>query len=321
MMPHSLARHDTSLSKHVRVTTGLMCVTAALMVASPSAVSTAIRQSTQVDTSTALVAARFESASVKRGAKTRPTPGGRIPLPFPTPAGARFSATTVTLRELILRAYEIRSYQLAGGPDWQRSDYFDVTATVGRDATGGEVNALLRTLLAERFGLRTHTETRQAPQYAMTIERSDGRLGRGLARTSPECEALLATVRQPADLPRPSPPRGIPPPPICGVVQHGSTPQGSTFGFSGRPLWVLVEMVSYETAMPVVDHTGLSGLFDVALAYKPIERPRNPPPPGTPLADQQFRSAVREQLGLQLELVNGPLQVVVIDDVRPPIPD
>jgi uncharacterized protein (TIGR03435 family) len=320
MMPHSLARHDAPLSKDVRVTS-LVCVVATLMVASPTAVSTAIGQSVQADTSTALVAARFASASVKRGARTRPAPSGRIPLPLPTPAGAGFRATTVTLRELILRAYEVRDFQLVGGPEWQRRDYFDVTASAGRNATTGELNAMLRTLLAERFGLRTHTETRPAPQYVMTLERSDGQLGPRLARTSPECEALLATVRQPADLPRPPPPPGIPPPLVCGTFQIGSTPQGSGFGFSGKPLSALVDMVSREIAMPVADRTGLSGLFDASLVYKPVERPRNPPPPGTPLADKQFRSALQEQLGLKLELVTGPLEVVVIDDVRPPTLD
>ena len=285
MMPDAFARQDR---KPVRAA-GLMGVVATLMVASPPAVSPAVGQSVQADASTAPAAVRFESASVKRGPKTRPAPSGRLPG-FPTPPGRRFSASASTLRELILRAYEIRDFQLTGGPDWQRSDYFDISGSVSRDVTTGELNAMLRTLLAERFGLRTHTETRQAPQYVMTIERSTGTPGARLARTSP-------------------------------VVMRGSTPQESSFGFTGTPLSVLLEMVSYEIAMPVVDRTGLTGLFDVQLIYKPVERPRNPPPPGTPLADKQFRSALQEQLGLKLELVTGPLEVVVIDDVRPPTLD
>ena len=104
-----------------------------------------------------------------------------------TQPGGRFTAGTSTLKQLIAEAFEVKDYQIEGGPPWLTTDYFDITANAGADATPADVKAMLRTLLAERFGLRTRSDTRQAPVYVLTVARSDGRLGPRLTRTTPEC--------------------------------------------------------------------------------------------------------------------------------------
>ena len=85
-----------------------------------------------------------------------------------TQPGGRFTAGTSTLKQLIAEAFEVKDYQIDGGPPWLTTDYFDITANAGADATPADVKAMLRTLLAERFGLRTRSDTRQAPVYVLT---------------------------------------------------------------------------------------------------------------------------------------------------------
>jgi len=146
--------------------------------------------------------ARFEVASVKpidpfeqlrkNGPQTGP-----IAMPFTgvrAEPGGRLVAVA-TLRTLLLRAYGIKDYQLEGGPAWLPSDYFSVTARAEREtATEAEMNEMLKSLLAERFGVRVHVETKPASVHLLTVARPDGRLGAGLKRTSPECEATLEST-------------------------------------------------------------------------------------------------------------------------------
>ena len=105
--------------------------------------------------------------------------------------GSRFSASTVTLRGLIARAYGVKAYQIQGGPPWAASDYFTIEARASGDATNDEFNEMLKALLADRFGLRTRQETQPGKVYALTLARPDRRLGSGLKRTSGECVAQI----------------------------------------------------------------------------------------------------------------------------------
>ena len=101
----------------------------------------------------------FEVASVMPSRSGGPA-GGIRPI-----ATGQLTARNVTLRALILRAYALHDSQLSGGPGWLGSDRYDVTAKAARPPAGGtrDVVAMLRTLLADRFQLRTHTETRPLP--------------------------------------------------------------------------------------------------------------------------------------------------------------
>ena len=123
------------------------------------------------------------------------------------------------MKLLIAQAFEVKDYQIDGGPPWLTSDYFNVAANAGADATAADIKAMLRTLLVERFGLRTHTDTRQAPVHVLTLARSDGRLGPGVKRTTPECAQQIEQRKNGDAAPaRPAAPRSASDFPRCPRV-------------------------------------------------------------------------------------------------------
>src|SRR5262245_31466787 len=102
----------------------------------------------------------FEVASVKpnrsgeRNSSTRSLPGGG------------FAASNVTVRQLVISANRVRPFQVTGGPDWIDADRFDITAKAAPENATTPISAMLRSLLADRFRLRVHTETKDQPIYA-----------------------------------------------------------------------------------------------------------------------------------------------------------
>ena len=291
---------------------------------------------------------RFEVASVKPALS--PAELGRLaaqsggPPPMPrfgteTQPGGRFTAGTVTLKQLIAQAFDVKDYQIDGGPSWLTTDYFEITANAGADATPADVNSMLRTLLAERFALRTHTETRQAPVYVLTVSRSDGRLGSRLTRTTAECVQQIEQRRSGTAPPATSPgtsdlnermkrimsgDAGATAP--CGTSMMGMNANGtSTYVAGGQELKSIVSRISGELAAPVLDQTGLSGLFDVSLQYLSERRLNGRPggldPNSTEPLPVPLTAALQQQLGLKLEKQVGPMPVVIIDAADHPTPD
>ena len=282
---------------------------------------------------------RFDVASVKPGlspyeqgqqraaggtAAAGPVFFGNRTLP-----GGRFMASTVTLKQLVAQAFEVKDYQIEGGPKWLTTDYFDINASAGGDAAPAEINTMLKTLLVERFGLRAHVETRQASTYVLTVARSDGRLGSGLKPTPPECLQQIE-ARKSGATPQPPPPppnvREFPTTTTCGTTMTIMRSNGSaTLLSGGGELKMLVSMISSELSAPVVDRTGLTGLFDVILdftserqtALRPAGLDANsndtPPPP--------IAVALEQQLGLKIEKQIGPQPVVVIESAEHPTAD
>ena len=96
--------------------------------------------------------------------------------------GDRYTVTNAPLRLLIRNAYQVQESQLIGGPDWLTSDRFDIVASLGAQPALPYLK--LRTLLAERFKLKTHTETRELPAFALVLARPDKNLGPRLDRKS-----------------------------------------------------------------------------------------------------------------------------------------
>lgn len=111
----------------------------------------------------------FEAAAIRRNTSAN----GRVLMDG---AGDRFSVTNATVRLLIMNAYELLDDQLVGGPGWINNDRFDVLAVRG-GAPFEQVPAMLRTLLAERFKLQAHSETREMPMYTLVMARGDGTPG------------------------------------------------------------------------------------------------------------------------------------------------
>lgn len=280
-------------------------------------------------------APRFEVASVKLGmspmdaGRAAGAGGGRVSFPFfgiRTQPGGRLQAVA-NLQMLIMRAYGIKAYQVEGGPKWITTDYFDISAKAESEtATDAEMNEMLKSLLAERFGLRVHVETRPSPVHTLTVARPDGRLGAGLKRTSQECEATLEDQKRTgAKPPAPPMPPGPQTPltPSCGMTSTRiMATGGATYAMGGRPLSSLVDHFSNELGAPVVDQTGLAGRFDAVVEYESSRRPgRGPDLNSTDPLPVPLPQAVQQQLGLKLDRGTAPLPITIVDAAEPPSAD
>ena len=115
----------------------------------------------------------------------------------------RYSATSITVNQLILRAYRVRDFQVAGGPDWMKSDRFDVEAKAetGSDPKSRAFDLMLQSLLADRFQLVAHFEKRDLPAFELTIAKN----GLKIHASAPPApgEAPAGVNRDPNGMPRP----------------------------------------------------------------------------------------------------------------------
>ncbi|HEY7392890.1 MAG TPA: TIGR03435 family protein, partial [Bryobacteraceae bacterium] len=225
----------------------------------------------------------FDVASIKPSAPG--TPGLTDFLP-----GGGFRATAVTLKRLVFEAYDVKPYQVPGGPPWTGSDRFDIRARPDRPGTNQQVRERLRNLLADRFQLVIHRETKELPVYALVVAKNGSKFqessdGRRMMRGAP---GLLSG-------------QGV------GMPQLAA----SLSGPAGRP---------------VIDKTGLTGLYNFELKWTP-DSPQvapgplppgvPPPPPPDPNAPSLF-TALPEQLGLRLESQKAPVEILVIDHAEKP---
>src|SRR5688500_4642024 len=121
----------------------------------------------------------FEVASIKPN-----TNGISNTLP-PSRSNGSYSASNVALKSVIANAYDARIFQIEGGPDWLTSERFDIIARGPEGTPDGLRPAMLRTLLAERFKLVAHFETREQQVYSLTLLRGDGRLGPQVKPSAP----------------------------------------------------------------------------------------------------------------------------------------
>lgn len=197
----------------------------------------------------------------------------------------RVTMTNVNLRKVILNAYGIpddRVYALAG-PDWIAVDAFDIVATFPANTAGNAIREMLKTILAERFHLVLHTETRQVANYSLVVAKGGAKIkavAEGDPRTSSRpghFEATKITMKKFADL------------------------------------------IGREAGRPVSDATGLEGVYDFTLDWSPsaglrVDAGESAAP--APAADgPSVFTALEEQLGLHLESGRGPTAVLVVDKV------
>jgi bla regulator protein blaR1 len=256
----------------------------------------------------------FDSASVKRNLSTAQ---GRT-----LNAGAQgwLTATNVTAAQLIRLAYDLPAFQVTGGPAWINSDTFDVAARANGNPSLADKRLMLRRLLAERFSLSTHTETRELPLYALTLARSDRKLGPRLRLSETDCRR----AEQPTSVTGVgAPPSGGPP--ACGYF--GFSPNTNLPGgrgglaFRGLTMPALALQIMPMVRRPVVDDTGLTGYYDADFDFL-AELPPPPPPPGMPNPwSEPFVSVLTvlpEQLGLKLDSRRGPVEILVVDRAEPP---
>jgi uncharacterized protein (TIGR03435 family) len=250
-----------------------------------------------------------ENRSGEAGQSMRRQPGGRI------------TTSNIPLRMLILSAYGLQPQQLVGGPDWIDSARYDIIAQasgelpVSEPGTVGPLQLMMQRMLADRFQLAVHTERRELPIYALTLARSDRRLGPKIRTATTDCETLMAQMLKGAQGggPPPSEPQRPDGGPACGMRFDG---RRLTAG--GASMAALARMLVVPAGRLVEDRTGLAGGFDFDLEFTMD----GAAPPGAPAPDANAPSiftALEEQLGVKLEPTRAPVEVLVIDRVERPI--
>ena len=246
----------------------------------------------------------FEVASV------RPNTSGSGTISSRTLPGGRFEAINIPVIQLVQSAYQLRAFQIVGAPAWL-SDRYDVVAKAEGEfppntpGTIGAVPLMLQSLLADRFDLVAHKETRDMDIYALVRARADGQLGPRFRPSSLDCEAVWRTGVKPP-----------PPPPVPGMRQVqpcGMRAGGGNLVASAATLEVLTGNLSGATSRIVEDRTGLTGRFDIDLSWASDVSADTTQP--------SIFTALQEQLGLKLESTRAPVEILVIDSISRPGPD
>jgi len=277
--------------------------------------------------------AAFEVASVKLSNPNASanSPLGAMPMAMPG-AGGRFTGQNLTLRLLAVMAYNLQDFQVTGGPAWQTVDKFDINAKAENpNATLAQMRPMLQALLADRFKLKAHLETREMPIYALVLSRSDGKLRSNIAPSTADCGDLETQQQKLLDdlskgnldiqkmMNAP-----------CGTAPWMDAPGGFGMKFNGQPIGTLTALLTQATGKVVRDETGLKGNYDYKLAMDPqflmqmmsqlgVSMPANVNLPGSD--NPAILTAIQEQLGLKAESRRGPVEVLVIDSAEKPTPD
>jgi bla regulator protein blaR1 len=208
--------------------------------------------------------------------------------------GTHFMTINTTLMDMITMAYDVQQKQVVGGPDWMSSDKFDVDAVPDVPGTPDvdQLKTMLEKLLADRFALKFHRETKTMSAYVLTV----GKNGPKLEKSEN--------------------PGGLP---------------GLFFRQLGVLTVVNATMANFTSLMqtavldrPVVDQTGLEGKWNFNLKWTPDESQfqgmgmKVPPPSDAADAPPPLFTAIQEQIGLKLEAGKAPVPVLVLDHVEQP---
>lgn len=214
----------------------------------------------------------FEVASVK------PVKAGQARGPsFLFTQGGGLQVTNGTLKGLIEMAYDVRDFQISGGPGWVNSEGYDIVAKSASGNPDGaipETRRKLQGLLMERFQLSVHRETKELPIYALAVGKNGSKLAEAGA---------------------------------AGGTNSGiRTDCGQMTGMKAT-MTNLAYTLSRQLSHPVLDRTSLTGKYDFQLVWTPDTA--CPAPTEGP----SIFTALQEQLGLKLETTKGPVEIIVID--------
>jgi uncharacterized protein (TIGR03435 family) len=240
----------------------------------------------------------------------------------------------MTMKNILVNAYDVKTFQITG-PAWLDSERFDITATMPPDTTKEQFRAMLQNLLAERFKLTIHRDTKELPLYAITVAKN------GLK--------MKETVEVPAakDDAEPTPPPPLPMQPKKGpdgfpILPLPAGGRGGIFMImmpgrtrlmgQGQTVQDLATRLANLLSRPVVDATELKAKYDFTLTFSleglNMTGPMGPLPPPAAGADPASVSvpdgeappdlftAVQAQLGLKLDSKKGPVEMVVIDHIE-----
>jgi uncharacterized protein (TIGR03435 family) len=278
----------------------------------------------------------FEVASIKPSPPGDPSnPLTMIPMAMPQPGG-RFRATNMPLWALISTAWELPDFRIIGGDKALMNVKYDITAKADGTAMLGvkEIRPLLKSLLIERFQLKSHLEPREMAFYDLVLARSDGRLGPQLKPSTSDCSnvdelnAKRAEAAAKGDFASlvPKPGEFLP----CAIAPNLTNgPENLSLHGDGQEIKTLVDTLSQFTGKYVRDKTGLTGRydFDMKLDMQTLlglvqKLGISVPTPNLPQTDgSSVMTVLNEQLGLKLESTRGPVDVLIIDSVQAPTPD
>jgi len=212
-----------------------------------------------------------------------------------SPLDGHFKAVNESVVMLIHWAYEMPETRILGAPGWTSSTFFNIEAeadpaldqqmhNLGSDAGRKMKELMVQAMLADRFKLVTHMETREMPIYALVVTKGGPKLG------DPKSDGTN--------------------------VSH-SRDHLEVEGADS--LTLLAEELSKEVGRDVVDKTGVSGRYDLKLKWAPDDASASASGNGASAdAGPSLFTALQEQLGLRLEAAKGPVQVLVIDHVEEP---
>jgi uncharacterized protein (TIGR03435 family) len=253
----------------------------------------------------------FQAASIKREVGS-----AGLMMVQPEPGGV-LRAKNAPLILLIQNAYRVQAFQVMGGPSWINTEGYNIEAKPDAPADRERVWKMLQTLLADRFQLALHRETRDVPGYALTAVNA-------AKLPAPKADGCVPVA---PDVPIPPPRPGSPGP--CGRLWIQMSPNGLnvTGGRIGMP--ELVRILGVVTGKPVLDRTEMGSEFDVKLSFTPDEVAMGLPGAGGPHDSGGARlptdpekpnllAALQEQLGLKLSGAKVPVEVLVIDHVERP---
>jgi uncharacterized protein (TIGR03435 family) len=255
---------------------------------------------------------KFEVASI------RPAAPGGPPISGTTINANRLRGSNVTLLGLIRSVYFgeglISTEQYVGGPDWIRTDRWDINAVAvaGTTPTRAQFNEMLRDLLVDRFKVRVGRERRELPVFALLVARDDRRLGPKLTSVTVDC-ATYKNAFERLQTPRPEPGKPLQPTTCDTLISSG--PDGTRVASRAVEMPELARILTSYFSSPVLDRTGLSGPYDFEFNF--VNDPlRAPNTDGVTL-----ETALREQLGLRVERQRAPVDVLVIESAERPTQD
>ena len=214
-----------------------------------------------------------------------PNQSGGVNTQISLPKGGRLIVVNASVKTLLRNAYGLLAFQFAGGPSWLDGDRFDINAQTGgaEEITPERLKPLLQNLLADRFRLRVHWETREEPVYALVADKNGPKFQTHSDASGQGTGQGMNTRKR------------------AGDAQMRGT---------DVPMSELASNLGNQLGRFVTDQTGLAGHYDFVLDWDPDQ--------GVDSTKPSLFTALKEQLGLKLESRKGPVQVLVIDSVERP---
>jgi uncharacterized protein (TIGR03435 family) len=250
------------------------------------------------------------------------------------PTGGLFTGTNLSLLDYMSFAFKITGNQgvllRPQLPKWANTDLFDIQARVEGNPTKDQMRLMMQSLLADRFKLAIHLETRQLPVFGLVLEKP-GKLGPLLQPRSDG--SMCPPPPGPGSVPSPTRVEDRFPTEVCGDIigMPASTTGRYRVGARNVPMALIENTLAGlgygnlagNLGRPVLGQTGLTGTFDFSFEFTP-QLSMAPPSPGAtsrPESGPTFQEALKEQLGLKLVPETGPVDVLVIDYVEEPSPN